>query len=129
MDINPRKQAWNFLGTGNLIVMYPSKGYELLNDNQIVVVDDVETLFFDALEKVGLYKKEHQQTSSFKPSFISSTEPRPCIIEALKQQLTGQRPPNAFSHNRSRIQEPATTQQNKSSSYSKANLTLIFKLH
>ena len=85
----PSKTGMELLGTGNLIVMYPSKGYELLNDNQIVVVDDVETLFFDALEKVGLYKKEHQQTSSFKPSFISSTEPRPCIIEALKQQLTG----------------------------------------
>ncbi|MFA5366050.1 MAG: bifunctional DNA primase/polymerase, partial [Candidatus Bathyarchaeia archaeon] len=74
------------LGAGNLMVMAPSEGYTKENDNPITVVDDAEALFYGALENADLYKKPtetpHKPTTNLK-------EARPCITEALKQQLTG----------------------------------------
>ncbi len=86
----PSKTGMELLSHGQLMVMAPSEGYSLENDNAVTVVDNAETVFFEALENVGLYKRE-TKTAKTNASFGKQRRlkaPRPCIVEALKQQLT-----------------------------------------
>jgi hypothetical protein len=85
----PPNTGMEFLGVGNWCVMAPSEGYNVVNDNSITTVDDAETMFYEALEKTGLYTKKCIDVSTAQTlNFKNQTTPRPCIIEALKQQLT-----------------------------------------
>ena len=42
------------LGEGKLCIMAPSPGYRGLNDNSPTIVQDLEAIFYEALEKVGI---------------------------------------------------------------------------
>lgn len=42
------------LGEGKLCIMAPSAGYVRLNDNTPTIVQDLEALFYEALEKAGI---------------------------------------------------------------------------
>ena len=41
------------LGMHNLVVVYPSRGYKRLNDNEPTVVENAQTLFYDLIAKLG----------------------------------------------------------------------------
>ena len=84
----PPNTGMELLGEGNWCVMSPSEGYSVVNDNAIVTVDDVEVMFYEALDKAGLYQKSVKSNVVSASYFKSQTDPRPCMIEALKQQLT-----------------------------------------
>ncbi|MCW4044765.1 MAG: bifunctional DNA primase/polymerase [Candidatus Bathyarchaeota archaeon] len=79
--------AVELLGENKLCIMAPSQGYQRLNDNTPTVLGDIETVFAEALAKAGVARSKPSAPPqhNFKPQ----TEPRPCITEALKQQLTG----------------------------------------
>jgi P4 family phage/plasmid primase-like protien len=77
-----------FLATGNLCVMAPSKGYSQVNDNSPTVVDNVEDMFFDAIERTGL------QTPRIKPTSLNVFETpktykrrnlRPCFMKIMEK--------------------------------------------
>lgn len=81
------KAAVELLGENKLCIMAPSKGYQRLNDNPPTVIADIMSVFADALAKAGVEcSKPTAQTKQ--PSKVQRS-PRPCIIAALKQQLTG----------------------------------------
>ncbi|MEM3357205.1 MAG: bifunctional DNA primase/polymerase, partial [Candidatus Bathyarchaeia archaeon] len=42
------------LGEGKLCIMAPSTGYRRLNDNSPTIVQDLEAIFYEALEKAGI---------------------------------------------------------------------------
>ncbi|MFA5455892.1 MAG: phage/plasmid primase, P4 family [Sulfurimonas sp.] len=77
-----------FLATGNLCVMAPSKGYSKVNDNSPTVIENVEDMFFDAIEKTGL------QTQRVTPATLKALETpkthkrrnlRPCFIKLMEK--------------------------------------------
>lgn len=76
------------LGEKKLCLMAPSLGYSKLNDNAPTETVDIEQIFLSVMKKHGLLKeqKKTQQIGNRKPTF---SKPRPCILEALKLQLTG----------------------------------------
>ena len=85
----PSQTGMELLSRGQLMVVTPSKGYSRENDNNITTIDDVEALFFNALETVGLCKKEKQAKPIITHGKLRQlNKPRPCIVEALKQELT-----------------------------------------
>ncbi len=85
----PSRTGMELLSHGQLMVIAPSQGYTRENDNEIAIVDNAEVLFYEALEKVGLHKKEQPAKSIVADGSLRHLkEPRPCIVEALKQQLT-----------------------------------------
>lgn len=85
----PSGIGMELLSHGQLMIVAPSEGYTKENDNTITTIDNAEVLFYDALESVGLHKKEQPTKGTFANSRQRRfKEPRPCIIEALKQQLT-----------------------------------------
>ncbi len=76
------------LGEKKLCLMAPSLGYNKLNDNSPTEKESIEQTFNSVMKKHGLLKEQVQprqpaQTRS------RSNRPRPCIVEALKLQLTG----------------------------------------
>ncbi len=77
------------LGTGNLCVVYPSKGYSQLNDNTPTIVENAEDVFFDAIEKVGLVQKRNR-ASIRKVLAVTkkcSRKPiRPCFAKLMEKQ-------------------------------------------
>lgn len=78
-----------FLATGNLCVMAPSKGYSLVNDNTPTVVENVEDMFLDAIEKAGL-KTSRTKTSTFKvletPKQYRRKPVRPCFKKLMAKE-------------------------------------------
>lgn len=85
----PSSIGMELLSHGQLMIIAPSQGYTRENDNAVTIVDNAEVLFYEALEKVGLHKKEQQTKSIVSHSNLRHLkQPRPCIIEALKQQLS-----------------------------------------
>ncbi len=78
------------LGEKKLCLMAPSLGYSKLNDNSPTEIEDIEQTFLSIMKNHGLLKEKLQQTSlpTRNTTFAFNT-PRPCIIEALKHQLTG----------------------------------------
>lgn len=85
----PSKTGMELLSRGQLMVISPSEGYTLENNNPITIVDNAEDLFYEALEKVGVLSKEKPAKSSATQTSVRQLkQPRPCILEALKQQLT-----------------------------------------
>jgi len=75
------------LGEGKLCIMAPSQGYKRLNDNMPTVVTDIEAIFNQALRELGVVKVKAAATTPHTAKKVM--EPRPCIVEALKRQLTG----------------------------------------
>ncbi|HLN45806.1 MAG TPA: hypothetical protein VK209_08885, partial [Candidatus Sulfotelmatobacter sp.] len=87
--LKPSKIGMELLSSGNLLVVAPSEGYTRENDNTITIVDNAEDLFYDALENVGLHKKgQSAERIATHGCLRHLKEPRPCIVEALKQQLS-----------------------------------------
>lgn len=78
------------LGEKKLCLMAPSLGYNKLNDNSPTETENVEQTFLSIIKKHGLLKEQTlptlQQTHNKKSTL---NRPRPCIVEALKLQLTG----------------------------------------
>ena len=52
------------LSHGQLMVIAPSEGYSRENDNAITTVDNAETLFYNALENVGLHRKNNKASAN-----------------------------------------------------------------
>jgi|GEM_PF-909679 len=77
-----------------LVVMAPSQGYKALNDNSLTIVEDLETLFFQALEKTGV-NVEKPQAVWFDSAELSGKPYRgkdpPCIQALLKGTHEGLR--------------------------------------
>ena len=83
----PSKTGMELLSHGQLMIISPSEGYTRENDDAIATVDNAEVLFYDALGSVGL----HKEPAKSRVAHVCSRNlkaPRPCIVEALKQQLT-----------------------------------------
>jgi hypothetical protein len=54
--------ALELLGEGKLCIMAPSKGYKRLNDNTPTIVQNIESVFYNALFRVGV--KAQKKTST-----------------------------------------------------------------
>lgn len=78
------------LALGNLCVMAPSQGYSLVNDNSPVVVDNVEEMFFDSIQRAGLSSRKTINTATLKTLTVSKTyrkKPvRPCFAKLLERE-------------------------------------------
>jgi len=77
-----------------LVVMAPSQGYKALNDNSLTVVEDLETLFFQVLEKTGVKVEKPSQTWFNKAELAEEPykgKDPPCIRALLKGAREGQR--------------------------------------
>ena len=77
------------LGEKKLCLMAPSLGYSKLNENNPTETDNIEQTFLSVIKNHGLLKEQHPQTTQPTHSRNTLNKPRPCIIEALKLQLTG----------------------------------------
>jgi P4 family phage/plasmid primase-like protien len=77
-----------FLALGNLCVMAPSQGYILVNDNSPAIVDNVEEMFFDSIERVGLCKTR-VKTGTLKaletPKNHKRQPIRPCFTKLMEK--------------------------------------------
>jgi hypothetical protein len=74
------------LGTGNLAIMAPSEGYVAINDNTPTVIDDLEEHFYEVLESMGLYKRQHNtQTATTTKAEIKKCELRPCFEKLMER--------------------------------------------
>ena len=82
------------LGEGKLCIMAPSHGYKRLNDNPPTEVEDIEALFYEALEKAGV-KVEKPSQAWFDQPELSGKPYRgkdpPCIQALLKGTKEGLR--------------------------------------
>jgi len=82
------------LGEGKLCIMAPSLGYKKLNDNPPTEVENLETLFYEALEKVGVKVEKPSQAWFDNPELSGKPyrgkEP-PCIQALLKGTREGLR--------------------------------------
>jgi hypothetical protein len=58
ISIYHKNSALELLGENKLIIMAPSKGYKRLNDNKPIEIDDLESIFHDALCKA---EKKHSK--------------------------------------------------------------------
>ena len=83
------------LGEGKLCIMAPSQGYRRLNDNPPTLVEDIEALFYEALEKVGIKVEKPSPAAWFDKPELSKEPYRgrdpPCIRATLKGAKEGQR--------------------------------------
>ncbi|MEM0095714.1 MAG: helix-turn-helix domain-containing protein [Candidatus Bathyarchaeia archaeon] len=82
------------LGEGKLCIMAPSAGYARLNDNSPTVVQDIETVFYEALEKAGIKTEKLSQVwfdnEDLAKQPYKGKDP-PCIKALLKGTYEGQR--------------------------------------
>jgi hypothetical protein len=78
------------LGEKKLCLMAPSLGYSKLNDNSPTETENIEQTFLNVMKKHGFLKEHTKQTTQPSNNRKSTlNRPRPCIIQALKLQLTG----------------------------------------
>jgi len=78
------------LGDKKLCLMAPSLGYGKFNDNSPTETENIEQTFLSIIKKHGLLKEQALPTAQPTQSKKSTlNRPRPCIVEALKLQLTG----------------------------------------
>ncbi|MCL2287947.1 MAG: hypothetical protein FWC33_02025 [Candidatus Bathyarchaeota archaeon] len=77
------------LGEKKLCLMAPSYGYSKLNDNSPTELENIEQTFLEIMKNHGFIKEQTQQHPLSNNKKYAVNRPRPCIIEALKQQLTG----------------------------------------
>ena len=83
-------RSLELLGEKKLCLMAPSFGYSKLNDNSPTETGNLEQTFLEVMKKHGLLKEQTQPTKQPTHGKKSTlNRPRPCIIEALKLQLTG----------------------------------------
>lgn len=76
------------LGEKKLCLMAPSLGYSKINDNSPTEIESIEQTFNSVMKKHGLIKEEAQSRQSVQAK-SGTNKIRPCIVEALKLQLTG----------------------------------------
>lgn len=74
--------ALELCGKGHLAVMYPSKGYKRLNDNPPTAIDNLESMFLEALRKIGVVKDEKKPVSV---EADSKPRLRPCFKKLLEK--------------------------------------------
>jgi hypothetical protein len=77
------------LGEKKLCLMAPSLGYSKLNDNSPTELENIEQNFNATMKKHGLLKESIQPSRQPTQARSGPDIPRPCIVEALKCQLTG----------------------------------------
>ena len=82
------------VGENKLLIMAPSQGYRRLNDNSPTEVEDLEELFYSALEKVGVKVEKVAKAWFDKPELnlepYRGSDP-PCIKALLKGTHEGLR--------------------------------------
>jgi hypothetical protein len=86
--------AVELLGENKLIVMAPSKGYKRLNDNTPTVVQDLESMFYEGLYKIGFkpkVEKPGREDVREAPSTPYRGEDPPCIRAMLDGVEEGKR--------------------------------------
>ncbi|MEM3628640.1 MAG: bifunctional DNA primase/polymerase [Candidatus Bathyarchaeia archaeon] len=88
--------ALELIGEGKLCIMAPSKGYKRLNDNTPTIVQDLETLFYEALGSVGVKTTETSRRQFWFGREDLAKQPYrgrspPCIGALLKGTCEGQR--------------------------------------
>lgn len=86
--------ALEILGEGKLCIMSPSAGYKKLNDNTPTEIEDLEFLFYSALEKAGV-KVERPAKLWFENEDLARQPYRgkdpPCVQALLRGASEGQR--------------------------------------
>ncbi|MEM3356897.1 MAG: bifunctional DNA primase/polymerase, partial [Candidatus Bathyarchaeia archaeon] len=92
--------ALELVGENKLLIMAPSQGYRRLNDNNPTAVEDLEALFYSALEKAGV-KTKTEKTEAMKQEAWFDREDLigtpfkgvapPCISKLLAGTETGNR--------------------------------------
>jgi len=82
------------LGEGKLCIMAPSQGYKRLNDNSPTEVENIEALFYEALEKAGVKIEKPSQAWFDQPELNGKPyrgKDPPCIQALLKGAREGLR--------------------------------------
>ena len=82
------------LGEGKLCIMAPSIGYRKLNDNTPTEVEDLEALFYQALEKAGIKVEKPSQAWFDQPDLAKQPyrgKDPPCIQTLLRGVTEGLR--------------------------------------
>jgi P4 family phage/plasmid primase-like protien len=51
------------IGSKKLIIVYPTPGYEKMNDNPFTIVEDLNQIFYNALRSIGIDTYAHAETS------------------------------------------------------------------
>lgn len=86
--------ALELIGDGKLCIMAPSAGYRKLNDNPPRAVQDLEAVFYEALEKAGV-KTEKKAVFWFDNEELSKQQYKgenpPCISALFKGTAEGAR--------------------------------------
>ncbi|MEM4481074.1 MAG: primase C-terminal domain-containing protein [Candidatus Bathyarchaeia archaeon] len=88
--------ALELIGEGKLCIMAPSKGYKRLNDNTPTIVQDLEALFYEALDSVGVKTTETSRRQFWFGREDLAKQPYkgrspPCIGALFKGTCEGQR--------------------------------------
>ncbi|MEM3153255.1 MAG: primase C-terminal domain-containing protein [Candidatus Bathyarchaeia archaeon] len=88
--------ALELIGEGKLCIMAPSKGYKRLNDNTPTIVQDLETLFYEALGSAGVKTTETSRRQFWFGREDLAKQPYkgrnpPCIGALFKGTCEGQR--------------------------------------
>ncbi len=87
--------ALELIGEGKLCVMAPSVGYKRLNDNPPTVVQNVEDLFYEALNAVSVENSHSQAQHWFNREDLANQPYKgkspPCISALFKGTCEGQR--------------------------------------
>jgi len=76
--------ALELLGSGKLIIMAPSKGYTRMNDNELTVLEDLESTFYKGLYRIGL-KKPEKVTRTVPAKRRRKVQARMCCEAALEK--------------------------------------------
>jgi hypothetical protein len=82
------------LGSGKLCIMAPSQNYKRLNDNLPSTVQDIESLFHQALEKVGIETQSRAVVWFDRKDLLGKSykgKDPPCITTLLKGTIQGSR--------------------------------------
>lgn len=91
--------ALELLGENKLVIMAPSKGYRRLNDNSPTIVQDVESVFYNALLRIGI-KAQKKGSHSFDSKKLTAKPFRdktpPCVNALLKGTTEGLRNDSAI---------------------------------
>jgi len=78
------------LGDKKLCLMAPSLGYSKVNGHSPTETESIEQTFLSIIKKHGLLREQALPTAQPTHSRKSTrNRPRPCIVEALRLQLTG----------------------------------------
>jgi hypothetical protein len=58
-----KEAGLELLGGGRLLIVYPTPGYEKMNDNPLTIVEDLNQTFYNALKSMGIDTYESKEQS------------------------------------------------------------------